>query len=95
MGLHNKVIHERIVEMYTNGKSVEEIAEELNRSMSTVRQHLNRAGCAMKHYIDKGKVMALAKAGWKPADIAWDMRITEGEVRQVLAESGGEVCSRI
>lgn len=41
-----------------------------------------------KRKIDKGKVGALAKAGWSNKDIASEMGITAERVRQILKEMG-------
>ena len=88
MGMHDKVNHAQIIELYSKGRTAVEIEEELNCSESTVRRHLNKAGYTMENSIDKGKVIALTKAGWKPSTIAWDMHTTEEKVRQVLFEHG-------
>ena len=41
-----------------------------------------------KRKIDKGKVGALAKAGWSNKDIASEMGVTAERVRQILKEMG-------
>lgn len=37
--------------------------------------------------VDKGKILALAKAGWKKADIARDVKCSEATVYAVLKEA--------
>lgn len=91
MGKRKEINHERIIEMHLEGKMGSEIAGELNCSKETVCKALKKAGYSMRFGTDKGKVIALARAGWKHKDIAWDMGITEEEVRQVLSEKAKEV----
>ena len=86
MGRHNKVDKVQVILMHLEGKTVDEIADELGCSTNTVRKCLLEAGHTTRTIIDKGKVIALARAGWKPSDIAWDMHIKEEEVNQVLCE---------
>ena len=40
--------------------------------------------------IDKGKILALAKAGWKGSDIARDVKCSENTVYKILKEARNE-----
>ena len=40
--------------------------------------------------VDRGKVLALARAGWKNADIARDLECSEGIISKILREAREE-----
>lgn len=87
MGIKKKADHEKIIQLHLEGVPGNEIAERLGYGKSTVSKVLNEAGYSMKTAPDKGKMIALARAGWKVKDIAWDVGVTEELVREVLANA--------
>lgn len=89
MGIKNRADHEKIIQLYLEGVMGSEIAERLGYSKGTVSKVLNAAGYSMKTAPDKGKIVALARAGWKVKDIAWDVGVTEELVREVLTKEKG------
>ncbi len=82
--MKKQVNREQIIKLHQEGVSYQNIAESVGCSKSTVGKVLNEAGCSAKIFLDKGKVLALHRAGWKVKDIAGDMGITEEDVREVL-----------
>lgn len=87
MGIRRRIDHEEVIRMHLDGIPGNEIAEELGCCKATVCKILNDAGYSMKSGLDKGKIMALHRAGWRIKDIAWDMSIKEETVREVLEEN--------
>lgn len=75
---------ERIAKLYLDGMSAEKIAETEGLSEHTIYKALREKGVAIRHNLDIGKIIALARAGWKPADIAGDIGASEQEVADVL-----------
>lgn len=88
MGTGRRVNHEQIIRLYLEMVPGNEIAERLGCSKATVSKVLNDAGYSMKTGPDKGKILALYRAGWKTSDIAWDVGVEEETVHEVLKEAG-------
>lgn len=84
----------RLKELLEEGKSDKEIADELCLSVSHVS--IMRRECGIKYRtangervaVDKGKIGALRRAGWKVRDIAYDVECDEDTVITVIAELG-------
>ena len=82
--MRKQVNRDQIIKLHQEGASYQNIAESVGCSKYTVGKVLNEAGCPAKIFLDKGKILALHRAGWKTKDIAGDMGITEEDVREVL-----------
>jgi hypothetical protein len=48
----------------------------------------NKKRRSPRKYVDKGKIIALRKAGWKVKDIAEDVHLSQGKVYEVLRDWG-------
>lgn len=73
-----------LVELYNSGWSLEDIGKKFDYSVHHVRFILRRQGIDLEVYIDKGKILALHKAGWSTAAIADEMNLNETQVREVI-----------
>lgn len=68
----------------------EEEAEVVARIAETKAPAVKIEKAAVKKPVDKGKVGALAKAGWTNVQIANEMNITSERVRQILKKLEGK-----
>lgn len=91
-----------IMRMDADGKSPEEIAEAIHRTVRGVKRsittHNNKmvtkeevsevkeSGVSEGKKIDVGGIIALAKAGWTPRQIAGEHGLTAEEVSEILSE---------
>lgn len=84
-----KYTHDDIVRMYTSGMSIDQIIEKTKYQTSTIRCILRNKGVLFRGYedIDKGKIMALARAGWRIKDIVIEMSLPPDTVKRVLVEN--------
>ena len=80
-----------IDEMYTQGENIAHIARLIGRKQYLVERYIAKARAgkiseeAKNIYIDRGKIFALAKAGWSAKTIAGDMGLDVELVKDVLA----------
>jgi predicted transcriptional regulator len=77
--------------MHNSGYSAREIAEAVGaKRPDYIRKILADANLvevrASGKYIDKGKIIALRKAGWNISSIAFEMCMTRKEVEEILHE---------
>ena len=84
-----KIDKDKVIQLHLEGRLGVEIADAVGCCQAAVGKILRDAGYSQKIGVDKGKVFALARAGWKVRDIAGDVGITEVEVRKILSEKRG------
>lgn len=86
--IKSKLRDERIVELYKQGLTVQEIVKEIGKlSPENCRNILKRAGVYKgKPKVDDGKTRALYNAGWPVKKIADEMKLTEGQIYYYLSQ---------
>lgn len=78
-----------LVSLYESGMDDDEIALKLGyKGSEHVRNVLRKAGVWRNDRLDKGKVMALHKAGWSIGDIAMEMASSIPSIQEVINEAG-------
>ncbi len=78
-----------LVSLYESGMDDDEIALKLGyKGSEHVRNVLRKAGVWRNDRLDKGKVLALHKAGWSLKDIANDVSSSIESIQEVLNEVG-------
>ncbi|MCM1112176.1 MAG: hypothetical protein NC399_02860 [Muribaculum sp.] len=75
----------RIAGLYRAGMSVRELAAETGCAELTIKKALRAEGFHIRDGIDEAKILALARAGWQPEAIAWDMHLAAEQVAEVLS----------
>ncbi len=78
---------EKMVDMYANGVSKEDIAKEFGKNAITVLVEINNYLNDVKNKIDSGKLKALLKAKWDNKKIASEFHVSEGAIT-LLIERG-------
>lgn len=85
MAYKSRMTFERMVELYHMGFSPEEIAKENGyKNAEYITSKLRTAGILRAKSIDKGKVLALHKAGWNTAKIAQEMVTSVESIEELL-----------
>lgn len=86
-----------VIKMYNKGKSIDDIATYYGRNPKTILKYINKP--AMQHEstpdvpakvldkpLDKGKIRALANAGWSTLKIAQEMSVEIDVIKSALLE---------
>jgi len=74
-----------LVSLYESGMDDDEIALKLGyKGSEHVRNVLRKAGVWRNDRLDKGKVLALHKAGWSIGDIAMECAASIEQIEEVL-----------
>ena len=76
---------EEMVRLYESGLDADEIGKMYGyKNGEYIRAKLRQAGVYKAKRLDRGKVFALYKAGWKVRDIALDLDTTDDVIKEVL-----------
>ena len=79
---------DKMIELYNLGFEPEEIGKEYGyKNGEYITTKLRQAGVYKSKRLDKGKVMALHKAGWSNQAIAFEMITTVEEIERALNDS--------
>ena len=68
----------------------EAVKEAIKKAPAKAPEKKPEKKAVKKVAVDKGKILALAKAGWKKADIANDVKCSEATVYSVLKEANAQ-----